>query len=236
MPTHCKAGDPSLSIFNGHLHNSGRTARIAHRNSEPNRPNETCWVENLRLEVLNQELIRTDPHLWRLIGPRRWKSTFFSPAFLILSSLAFVRGATWYVGDIFLPCLPDRLGKYSERHVTDMGQGDFSPPVAITGRLLCLLLATKTRRSPSFFDIGGESLWNVGRGQNYHVTAFSLTLIFFTHFSAASQGTVCVKTSNPEPPPPHVCPIKHRSSIKHHFWCTHTAHRPDSFSAGCTPH
>lgn len=83
---------------------------------------------------------------------------------------------------------------------------------------------------------GGESLWNVGRGQNYHVTAFSLTLIFFTHFSAASQGTVCVKTSNPEPPPPHVCPIKHRPSIKHHFWCTHTAHRPDTFSAGRTPH
>lgn len=114
MPTHCKAGHPSLLIFNGHLHNSGRTAQIAHRNSEPNRPNETCWVENLRLEVLNQELIRADPHLWRVIGPRRWKSTFFFSPFFILSSLAFVWGATWYVGYIFLPCLPDRLGKHSE--------------------------------------------------------------------------------------------------------------------------
>lgn len=145
MPTHCRAGEPSLSIFNGHLHNSGRTARIAHWDSEPNALNKTCgyWEENLRLKVLNQELIRTDPRLWRVIGQQRWKSTIFPPfSFFILSSLAFVRGATWYAGGIFLFCLPDRLGRYSKRRVTDMGRGDFSPPVAITLRLVCLVLAT----------------------------------------------------------------------------------------------
>lgn len=179
MPTHCKAGHPSLSIFNSHLHNSGRTARIANRNSEPNRPNETCWGENLRLEVLNQELIRAAPHLWRVIGPRTWKSTFFFSPFF---SLAFVWGATWYVGDIFLPCLPDRetCCRYGSRWLFT-SRGNY--------RQIIVPPSCHQNQEKSFFSaLGRENLWNVGRGQNYHVTAFSLTLIFFPHFSAASQG------------------------------------------------
>lgn len=50
-----------------------------------------------------------------------------------------------------------------------------------------------------FFDIGGESLWNVDRGQNYHVTAFSLTLIFVLIFLQLLKGPSVSKHQTPSP-------------------------------------